>query len=447
LQGLKNCYEEYHQIKIDDNAIISAIDLSNRYIPERFQPDKALDLIDEAAAKLKISNSKINSKIKKLKIIENQIKSLEKQKEKAILNENYHLAIKIRDKALELQKKLQTAKNIDIKPEYYPILTNRHIQQIIAQKFDLESSQISAWGHQNIDDISVRLAQKIIGQDQIINKVSQVIKRANAGLQNHKRPLASFIFAGSSGVGKTYLTEILSEELFAGKNNLIRLDMSEFTEQFNMSKLIGAPAGYVGYQEENKFTDQVKKKPHSIILFDEIEKAHKNIYNLFLQILDNGQITDASGQIINFRQTILIMTTNLGNIGDQKAIGFGDSTVQENEKNVQSEIKKYFSPEFLNRLDEIIVFNTLDLKNLEKIATIELDKLKNQLQSLRKELNISPQIPKYLANACSKTSINARTLIKLTEEKIIGPLSETLIKNPEKKQILIEIENEQINII
>ena len=363
------------------------------------------------------------------------------------MNENYHLAIKIRDKALELQKKLQTAKNIDIKPEYYPILTGKHIQQIIAQKFDLESSQISAWGHQNIDDISARLAQKVIGQDQIINKVSQVIKRANAGLQNHKRPLASFIFAGSSGVGKTYLTEILSEQLFAGKNNLIRLDMSEFTEQFNMSKLIGAPAGYVGYQEENKFTDQVKKKPHSIILFDEIEKAHKNIYNLFLQILDNGQITDASGQIINFRQTILIMTTNLGNIGDRKTIGFGDSSMQENEKNVLSEIKKYFSPEFLNRLDEIIVFNSLDLKNLEKIATIELDKLKNQIQSLQKELNISPQVPKYLANACSKTSINARTLIKLTEEKIIGPLSETLIKNPEKTQILIEIKNEQINII
>jgi len=446
LQGLKSCYENFHQIQINDQALITAIDLSNQYVPERFQPDKSLDLIDEASARLRINNKKINEKLKKIKAIEKQLSSLEHQKEKAILGEKYHQAINIRDQIHSIKKQLKEIQNRQLNLSDYPQLGPENIQQILAQKLDLDLTQINLSGTGNLTDLAERIQQKVIGQNQAITQITQILKRAYTGLQTNKRPLGSFIFTGSSGVGKTYLAEILTQEIFAGKNNLIRLDMSEFTEQFNASKLIGAPAGYVGYQEENKFTDQVKKKPHSIILLDEIEKAHSNIFNLLLQILDNGQITDAAGQLISFRQTIIIMTSNLGNKGDQKSLGFGADGKQEDQKQILSEVKKFFSPEFINRLDEILVFNNLGLKNLEKIAIIELDKIKTQLKDLKKELIISPQISKHLAKQCCLTSTNARNLLKLLEEKIIGPISEILIKNPSKNQIAIDVQNRKINI-
>ncbi len=446
LTGLKTCYEDFHQIKITDKAISVAVDLSTKYIPERFQPDKALDLIDEAAAKIKINNNQINDKLKKIKLIEKRINELHEQKEKAILEENYHQAINIRDEINKMKKSLSIEKNKQSQPETYPILTIADIQQILAQKLDIDLEKINTFGQGNLNELPQKLTDKVIGQDKIIDKTCQILKRSYTGLQNNNQPLATFIFAGPSGVGKTYLAETLGETLFEGKNNLIRIDMSEFTERFNMSKLLGAPAGYVGYQEENKFTDQVKKKPHSIILLDEIEKAHQSVFNIFLQIFDNGQLTDASGQIISFRQTIIIMTTNLGNKNSHKTIGFGKESAQETQNQSLSEIKKFFSPEFINRINEILVFNSLDLQNLEKIATIELDKLKKQTANSGRSLNFSSGISKLLATECAENSNNARALIKLIETKIITPISENLINNPQKKQIVIETQNNKINI-
>lgn len=445
IKGLKKCYENFHQISITDEAISAATDLSDKYIPERFQPDKALDLIDEAASKLKINNSKSNQKIKKIKSIEHKINDLKQKKEKTILHENYHQAILLRDEIVSMEKNLKKLKNSVLKPENYPSLAEQEVQQIISQKFDLSISKINLLNHENLNDLHAQLSEKVIGQQQVIERVAGAVKRANAGLRNNNRPLASFIFAGASGVGKTYLAKILAETLFSGKNNLIRLDMSEFSEQFNMSKLIGAPAGYVGYQEENKFTDQVKKKPHSIILVDEMEKAHKNIYNLFLQILDDGQITDASGQVITFRQAIIIITTNLGNLSQKKSIGFGEANSAQRQQNVMTEIQKFFLPEFLNRLDEILIFNNLNLQNLEKIATIELEKVRNQLTSIKKQLYFSNKIPNLLAKRCAH-SPNARTLIKIIEEKIIGPISEEFIKNPAKKHFSLKNDKNKIII-
>lgn len=446
LKGLKECYEEFHQIRISSKAISTAIELSTHYVPHRFQPDKSLDLIDEACAMLKIKSKSSNEKIKKIKLVEKLIADLEKQKEQSILEENYHQAINIKSKILEARKKMAQIKDAKTSINDYPHLNDNHVKQILAQKLDIDLDKISLTGQSNLADINKRISNHIIGQDKAVEKVVQTLKRSYSGIKSEKKPLASFIFAGPSGVGKTYLTEILAKELFSGKNNLIRLDMSEFDQQFNVSKLIGAPAGYIGYQEENKFTDQVKKKPHSIILFDEMEKAHKNVYNLLLQILDNGQITDAAGQIVSFRHTIIIMTSNLGNTAKKDSIGFGSDKNQQDKNQVTTDIKKFFSAEFINRIDDILVFNSLDLQNLEKIATIQVDKLKSNIRTLGKDLNVHNLIYNYLAKNCLQLSPNARALIKLIEEKIAGPISERIILNPAQTKIEVTIKDNKINI-
>ncbi|HUT22229.1 MAG TPA: ATP-dependent Clp protease ATP-binding subunit [Candidatus Bipolaricaulota bacterium] len=444
LQGLKECYEDFHEIKISDQALLAAIDLSSKYNPERFQPDKSLDLIDEASAMLKIENPAANEKIKKTKNLQKQIEILRGRKEKAVLEENYHEAINIREQIRKLKKNIEAENGQNPDKKSLPLLEASDIQKVLAQKLNIDLSQISLTQSGNLAGLNEKISNIVIGQNGIIEKVVKTLKKSYTGLNAGKRPLASFIFAGPSGCGKTYLAEALSNSLFAGRNNLIRLDMSEFSEQFNISKLIGAPAGYVGYQEENKFTDQVKKKPHSIILLDEVEKAHKSVYNLFLQILDRGQLTDAAGKIISFRQAIIIFTTNLGNSNERIKIGFGGDGKEDSGDNVISEIKKFFLPEFINRLDEILVFNSLDLNNLEKIATMELAKIKDRLEAAGKKMTFSDEIAATLAKQCEKK--NARSLLKIIEEKIIEPLTEKIISSADNSLIEITLDGQNINI-
>ncbi|MFZ5365245.1 MAG: AAA family ATPase [Patescibacteria group bacterium] len=446
LRGLRNCYEEFHQIQISDNALSAAIELSDHYLAERFQPDKSLDILDEAASRLKIDNIQMTGRVKKIREIEKIISEMQKKKEAAVRTEDYNQAINIAEEMKREHKKLNNLKNEKPDEAHRPILDETHLRKVLAQKLNIDISQVSLSANSGLINLAEKLNRQVIGQEFPVEKITAALKRSYSGLRNPKRPLASFIFAGPSGVGKTFLAQTLAELLFSGKNNLIRLDMSEFNQQFNISKLIGAPAGYIGYQEENKFTDQIKKMPHSIILFDEIEKAHRDVYNLLLQILDNGQITDASGQVASFRHAIIIMTSNLGNTRKNTSIGFGAPTATDQQAEIMSEIKKFFSPELIGRLDEILVFNSLDLQNLKKIATIEIDKLKYNLEKLGKKLAVQDLVLDRLADECFKSGANARGLIKLIEEKIIGPVSEKLILNPHLPEIKIDIAEDKINI-
>ena len=419
IAGIKDYLENFHQINISDEAISASVSLSQRYLNDKFLPDKAIDLIDEASAGLK-ANRKTGATELALKNIGSQVLEMEKSLHELIINEDFDGALKLKSELTIIDRQLEKIKQ-KLKQEKLKktaTLTEKNIAELVTKITGVPLTEISTSLKSRVINLEKALKKEIIGQDQALDTILKYLKSAVLGLNEENRPIASLLLAGPSGVGKTYTAQLLAQEFFGDSNALIRIDMSEYGEKFNASKLIGAPAGYVGYKESGQLTEKIKRQPYSLVLFDEIEKADKSIFDLLLQIFDNGFITDASGDKINFRNTVIVLTSNLGSelFNQQKNIGFGHDNNKTPKLLIAREIKNHFRPEFLNRLNDIIYFNQLDESNLKKIA----------------ERKIAELIEKIERKAQLKINVEKNTvteLIKLTEKNNSEKLNARLIQN------------------
>lgn len=455
ISGIKDNYEKYHRVKITDEAIKAAVKLSTRYIQEKFLPDKAIDLIDEASAKIKI-NEPLEPEYLMIRQLEKQLEELGKQKISLVKREKFAEALRIKGEEKNIQTKLTTLQNAQsLAPvKFLGEVKEKDVAEIISKITNVPTSELLAEEKNQLLNLHHTLNKFIIGQEEVTKSVADFVRRSRAGLTSSQRPTASFIFLGPSGVGKTELAKTLAKTLFGDEKALIRLDMSEYSEKFNISKLIGAPAGYVGYKESVYLVDQVKKHPYSIVLFDEIEKAHPDIFNLLLQILEDGHITDATGRKINFKNTIIIMTSNIGlkEFSQQAKIGFADekktsaASYEEVKNHVLKQMKDQFKPEFLNRIDKIIVFRPLKIDDLIKIAALEIKKLEDRLKDKNITLKFSPATLKYIAETSFSPDQGARAIRKTIEELIEGPLAEKILadKIKAKNAVTIGLKNKQL---
>ena len=460
LIGIKENYEKYHQVKITNEALQAAIDLSHRYIQDKLLPDKAIDLVDEAAAGLKVSQMK-NTSIKKIIVLEKDLIKLQRRKDQAVLDENFDEALNLRKSEDEILKKLKKLKDKeqDEKKEIYGTITQKEIADIVSKMTNIPLQELLVEEKVKLAKLEERLEKRIVGQDEALKIIADSIRRSRVGITDPRRPLASFIFLGPSGVGKTETAKVLAREIFEDENALIRIDMSEFAESFNVSKLIGAPAGYVGYKEGTKLTDAVKRRPYSVVLFDEIEKAHPEVFNLLLPILEDGHLTDAIGKKINFKNTIIIMTSNIGlkEFNQQAEIGFSldsDSEKKTAEKNydklknkINSELKERFRPEFLNRLDKIVIYKPLDEKSAIKIASLQLDELKERTLRQGYNLKITPSVEKLIVKLGFTPKEGARTIRRTIQEYIESPLAKKILDDNFRPDEEIKIEAKGNKII
>lgn len=431
LKGLRDKYEAHHKVKITDDAINSAVKLSSRYINDRFLPDKAIDLIDEAASVVRLNAYTLPQNLKDM---EEEIKRLNAEKQDAVNNQKFEEAAKIRDKANELKKllddersKWRNSSNHDVKA-----VSSEEIAQVVSQWTGVPVNQLTKEESERLLNMEKFLHERIVGQDKAVSTISKAIRRGRVGLKNPNRPIGSFIFLGPTGVGKTELCKSLAEAMFGDENAIIKLDMSEYMEKHTVSKLIGAPPGYVGFDEGGQLTEKIRRKPYSVVLFDEIEKAHPDVFNMLLQILEDGVLTDSQGRKVSFKNAIIIMTSNVGasKITDEKlALGF----VQEDGKKlsiedlVMPDLKKTFKPEFLNRLDDIIVFNQLDQNDIEEIAKRMLKSLKKRTADLGIELNFTDNAITELAKEGFDKTYGARPLRRAIQSKIEDRLSELIL--------------------
>lgn len=451
LEGLKKSYENFHCIVITKDAIMAAVSLSARLMPDRYLPDKAIDLIDEAASHLANADSNTQS-WQKIKEFLNKKREIIINKEKAVESEKYESALLFKkqeeligEKIKELEALSQKNAPAEKKPR---VLDAEHIYKIAAEITGVPEGEVSEEESGKIKNLENNLAAKIVGQDEAIKSLARVIKRHRANIANPARPIGSFIFLGPTGVGKTELVKVLAENMFGGKKNLIKIDMSEFMERHNVSRLVGAPPGYVGFEEGGKLTDAVRLRPYSVILFDEIEKAHPEAMNILLQILEDGTLTDAQGRKVDFKHTIVIMTSNLGS--DEftaSAIGFlafdPDKSKLQNEylaiKNkALGALKEKFRPEFINRIDEVIVFRALELNDLEKIAALQLKEFGARLRE--NKIKISPAAAKEIASKSLNASFGARMIRKNIRDAVEYPIAEKIIMGEIKKGDKIAVE-------
>lgn len=392
LKCLRDKYEAHHSVKITDEAIISAVKLSNRYITDRFLPDKAIDVLDEASSKVRLATFTMPPEIKEL---EEKISDFAKEKEEAIKTENYERASQIKQEEQQIREKLDQEKNKwkDKNGNEAQVVTPNEIADIIAGWTGIPVKQMQEEEAKRLKNMENILHQRVIGQDEAVKAIAKAVRRGRVGLKNPKRPIGSFLFLGPTGVGKTELSKTLSQVLFGDENSMIRVDMSEFMEKHSVSKLIGSPPGYVGYEEGGQISEKIRRKPYSVVLFDEIEKAHPDVFNILLQVLDDGHITDSQGRKVDFKNTVIIMTSNVGarNITENKKLGFTtsedeDKKYDDMKRNVMDQVKKTFKPEFLNRIDDIVVFRTLKQDEVKQICKIMLDQL---IQRVKDNLNIN----------------------------------------------------------
>ena len=404
LKCLRDKYEVHHSVKITDDAIVSAVKLSNRYITDRFLPDKAIDVLDEAASKVRLTTFTMPSEIKDL---EEQLIDFSKEKEEAIKSENYERASEIKVKEQEIRAKLDKEKNNwkDKNGSETQAVTPEEIADIISGWTGIPVKKMQEEESQRLKNMESILHERVIGQEEAVKSISKAIRRGRIGLKNPKRPIGSFLFLGPTGVGKTELSKALSQVLFGEEDSMIRIDMSEFMEKHSVSKFIGSPPGYVGYDDGGQISEKIRKNPYSVILFDEIEKAHPDIFNILLQVLDDGHITDSQGKKIDFKNTVIIMTSNVGarNITENKKLGFMTSEddvkkYEDMKKNVMEQVKKTFKPEFLNRIDDIVVFHTLNKDEVKQICKIMLNEL---TERIKENLNINIS---FTENAMDKLS-------------------------------------------
>ncbi len=453
LDGLKDKYEAHHKVKITDEAIKAAVELSERYITDRNLPDKAIDLVDEACSKVKLrSVTKPDSINKK----EEELKKISKEKEEAIISQMFEKAATLRDEEKKLKeeiddenkkwKKEESSKEVKI--------TEDDICEVISSWTNIPVSRLNIDEKEKLKKLEENLKQRVIGQDEAVEHLAKAIKRARLGIKDEKRPIGSFIFLGPTGVGKTELTKSLAENLFGDENAMIRFDMSEYMEPHSVSKLIGAPPGYVGYEEGGKLTEQVRRKPYSIILFDEIEKAHPDVFNMLLQILDDGRLTDSTGRTVNFKNTVIIMTSNAGarNIVENHSIGFASKEdskkdYENTKEQVMDELKKLFKPEFLNRVDDIIVFNKLDENSIEKISRILLNQFVTRLKEQNIAVEFTDNVVKYISKVGFDKAYGARPLKRAIQNNIEDKFAEEMLDNKIKSGDNVVIDYIDDNVV
>lgn len=440
IEGLKDKYEDHHKVEITDEAIKAAVDLSQRYIQDRFLPDKAIDVIDEACSKERIKNYKENkNQVSKKEILDKLIE----EKNQAINEQNFEKAASLRDQINETREKLEKEKEekkTDLKISF------DEVAKIVSSWSKVPITKLTEDEKQKYMDLDIDLKKEVIGQDKAIDKISHAIKRARVGLKDPKKPIGSFIFVGPTGVGKTYLAKSLAKNLFGDMDNLIRMDMSEYMEKFAVSRLVGSPPGYVGYEEGGQLTEAVRKNPYSVILFDEIEKAHPDIFNLLLQILDDGRLTDGQGRTVDFKNTIIIMTSNVGvsSLNQNPKIGFGTGDVEKeiddsNKEIINKAIKNAFAPEFLNRLDDIIMFNSLDKNAIKEITKILLEETKERLKNLGIEINYNKRVVDLLSEGGFSKEYGARPLERHITNKIDNQLAEEILEGKLSKDMKINL--------
>ncbi|APX71198.1 ATP-dependent Clp protease ATP-binding subunit [Companilactobacillus allii] len=433
LEGLRPRYEQHHGLTISDEAIQAAVKLSSRYLTNRFLPDKAIDLMDEASAKVRIHNVSKNNELEKLT---DESMQLINDKNNAILDQDFEKAALIREHEQDVQEKITKIKEDQESGRLKkPVVKVDDIAEIIAEWTGVPVKQITRKESERLLNLEKELHKRVIGQNDAISAVSRAIRRARSGMKDPDRPIGSFMFLGPTGVGKTELAKSIAEVMFGSEDNLIRVDMSEYMEQYSTSKLIGSAPGYVGFDEGGQLTEKVKNEPYSVILLDEVEKAHPDVFNLLLQVLDDGILTDAKGRKVDFRNTIIIMTSNLGAraLQDDKSVGFGAKDIhddyKEMEERINTELKKFFRPEFLNRVDETIVFKALDKDQLKSIAKIMSNNLRKRLEERKIELVISPSAYSDLVKDGYNPEYGARPMRRTIQREIEDPVSELLLMN------------------
>ena len=444
LKGIRNKYEEFHCAKITDEAIKAAVKISQRYITDRFLPDKAIDLMDEAAAKVRLKAVNIPTNISQL---EQKIQDLKKAKEKAIDNQDYELAATIRDQEIQIKEELATAKTAwETQNNAQIAVTEEDIADVATLWTGIPVKRLVAKEADRLLHIEDIIHKRVVGQNEGVNAVAKAIRRARAGLKDPKRPIGSFLFLGPTGVGKTELARSLAEAIFGDESAMIRFDMSEYMEKHTVSRMLGAPPGYIGYDEGGLLTDAVRRKPYAVILLDEIEKAHPDIFNILLQVLDDGRLTDSQGRTVDFKNTVIIMTSNAGafKLQPQKTntMGFAvneDKQIKQNAKKiVMDEVKRQFKPEFLNRIDEIIIFEPLTDKELTQIVTLLLNDVQKRLAEMDIELIIKDEVKSYLLKHGTDTIYGARPLKRAVQRYLQDPLAEQLLqKNIKSMQKII----------
>ena len=445
LEGLRDRYEAFHKAKITDEAMKAAVELSGRYITDRFQPDKAIDVIDEAAAKVRMEAS---STPDALKVKEEKLASLLKEKEAAVASQDFEKAAQYRDDAKKLQSEIALMKK-DWKGADHDDLkvTEEDVAEVVAKWTGVPLQNLKKSDSERLLHLEEELHKRVIGQDEAVHAVATAIRRARAGMKDPKRPIGSFLFLGSTGVGKTELARALAECMFGSEKNMIRFDMSEYMEKHEVSRLVGAPPGYVGYEEGGQLTDAVRKTPYSVILFDEVEKAHPDFFNILLQVLDDGRLTDGQGRTVDFTNAVIIMTSNLGFTllkNQMKKLGFKaedkgekEETFEDVKKLMMDEVKHTLRPEFINRIDEIIVFHPLSASDLSSIVNLMLAKVGEKLARFEVKLDASEEAKKLLIAHGTDVEYGARPLRRTIQKEVEDPISELILQDGlEKKKVL-----------
>ncbi|NVO86617.1 ATP-dependent Clp protease ATP-binding subunit [Hymenobacter terrestris] len=435
LNNIKDKYQDHHHVVYTDKAIEACVKLSDRYMSDRFLPDKAIDILDEAGARVHINNIVVPEDILKL---EEQIENIKGEKNRVVKSQKYEEAAKLRDTEKKLIDQLETAKKDweeDTKKKRYTV-KEENVAEVIAMMTGIPVSRVAQKESAKLLNMGEELRGKVIGQDKAIQQLVKAIQRTRVGLKDPKKPIGSFVFLGPTGVGKTELAKVLATYLFDKEDSLVRIDMSEYMEKFSISRLVGAPPGYVGYEEGGQLTEKIRRKPYSVILLDEIEKAHPDVYNILLQVLDDGILTDGLGRKVDFRNTIIIMTSNIGarDLQDFGAgIGFGTKSRQDNmdeltKGTITNALKKTFSPEFLNRLDDVVVFNSLEKSDIHKIIDISLGKLLNRIQTLGYKVELTDAAKDFVAEKGYDPKYGARPLNRAIQKYIEDPIAEEILK-------------------
>jgi ATP-dependent Clp protease ATP-binding subunit ClpC len=445
LKGLRDRYESHHRVSISDAALEAAVDLSSRYITGRCLPDKAIDVIDEAGARVRL---KAMTKPPDLKEIDEEVERLNKEKEEAVANQDFEKAAALRDQADKLKKKKQSMTRDwrDKSREADGVVDEEVVAEVVSKMTGIPLTRMSTEDQARLMGMEGELHKKVIGQEAAIKSVSKAVRRSRSGLKDPKRPIGSFVFAGPTGVGKTLLAKALAQFMFGDAEALIQIDMSEYMEKHNVSRLIGAPPGYVGFEEGGQLTEKIRRRPYAVVLLDEIEKAHPDVFNMLLQVMEEGRLTDSFGRNVDFRNTIIIMTTNAGAeaIKNEAAFGFqkpdDDASYEGMKGRVNERIEKVFRPEFLNRLDDVIVFHHLTVEDLKQVIDIELAKVRERLAERGLKLELTDEAKKFLIKKGSDTDFGARPLRRALENFIEDPVSEELLKGEFEGKDTIQVD-------
>jgi ATP-dependent Clp protease ATP-binding subunit ClpC len=463
LKNIKAKYEDHHNVIYTDEAVLACVKLTNRYMTDRFLPDKAIDAMDESGSRVHIINMDVPKQILEL---EKQLEDVRELKNSVVKKQKYEEAAKLRDDEKRLEKDLATAQEKweEESKLHREVVTEDNVADVVSMMSGIPVNRIAQTESNKLAELPKLIKGNVIGQDDAVAKVAKAIQRNRAGLKDPNKPIGSFIFLGQTGVGKTQLAKVLAKELFDSEDALIRIDMSEYMEKFAISRLVGAPPGYVGYEEGGQLTEKVRRKPYSVILLDEVEKAHPDVFNMLLQVLDDGYLTDSLGRKIDFRNTIIIMTSNIGSrqLKDfGQGVGFGTAAMKSQEDTyqkgvIENALKKAFAPEFLNRIDDVVVFNALEREDIHKIIDIELAKLFDRIKEIGYDLQLSEKAKDYIAEKGFDKQYGARPLKRAIQKYIEDSLAEEIVNskleegdsiymdlNEEKQELTIEIMKEE----